>query len=102
MKMESVSHSDERSLLAPQRQQIMTILQVTVFRVTIFFILFISVTPSHLVMSPEVQICIKSCDAHEQQLNNATRWHQGVAYLCLESLFFSLSPLSLHAFICVA
>lgn len=59
MKMESVSHCDERSLLAPQRQQIMSILQVTVFWVTAFFfsffsILFLSVTPPHPVMSPEV------------------------------------------------
>lgn len=87
--MESVSHCDERSLLASQRQQIMSILQVTVLWVTTFFILFVSVTPQHLVMSPEVsgvQICIKSCDAQEQQLNgcrrrwsDAARWHQDVA-----------------------
>lgn len=68
MKMESASHCDERSLLDPQRQQIMSIFLVTVFWVTTCFILFIFVTPSHLVMSPEapkVQIYFKSYDAHK-------------------------------------
>lgn len=72
MKMESVSHCDERSLLAPQRLHIMSILQVTVLWVTMIFILLASATPQHLVMSPEecgVQMCIKSCDVREQQLN---------------------------------
>ncbi len=111
--MESVSHCDERSLLAPQRQQIMSILQVTVLWVTTFFIIFVSVTPQHLVMSLEVsgvQIRIKSCDAREQQLNgrrwrwsDAARWHQDVAS-CARSQRnnHSLSPgrLSLYVFVC--
>ena len=37
MKTESASDCDERSLPAPQRRQITSILQVTVFWVTIFF-----------------------------------------------------------------
>lgn len=82
MKTESVSHCNERSLLTPQRQQIMSILQVTVSWVTTFFIRSVSVTPSHLLMSPGVswdEMCIEICDAHEQQLSHTDRWHHGVA-----------------------
>lgn len=57
-------------------------------------------------MIPEaswVQMCIKSCDAQKQQLNDAARWHRDVAS-CARSLRNNHSPspgrLSIHVFIC--
>lgn len=109
MKMESVSHCDERSLLAPQRQQIMSILQVTVFWVTAFFFLLFhplplcdTFTPSNESRSVKSQICIKSRDARKQQLDSAARWLAGDAFFALESVhhFFFLLPLKLHYLKC--
>lgn len=104
MKMESVSHCDERSLLAPQRQQIMSILQVTVFWVTAFFFLLSHPLPlcdtftlSNESRSVTSQICIKRRDARKQQLDSAARWLAGDAFFAVESVhqsFFFFSPLN--------
>lgn len=74
---------------------------------------YIFFTPQDLVMSPEVsgvQMCIKICDAREQQLNgcrwrwlDATRWRQDVTS-CARSHCNNHSPppgtLSLYVFMC--
>lgn len=108
MKMESVSHCDERSLLAPQRQQIMSILQVTVFWVTAFFfffffsILFLSVTPSHPVMSPEVSRVKYALRAAMVANSSWTARPDGsrLTLPLLFALFFFLLSLKLHSLKC--
>lgn len=113
MKMESVSHCDERSFLAPQRQQIMSILQVTVFHVTTFFLfffilftLFTSVTPKTL--GNESRGALRS-NVHQElwwwgiAAKRRNRIAPGCCFLCLESLqqSFSLSPLRQIVTLCL-
>lgn len=94
--MESVSHCDERSLLAPQRQHIMSVLQVTVLWVTTIFYTLRLGNESRSVWSSNVHQDLWCSGTAAKRVPLAmircNQMASGCYFLCSESLQQSLSP----------